>query len=226
MPNVNFTGGTDIGEILKKDPRSWFNARYVGFGIASNERASMADAIYDPSGLLTAGPIANSLKFPTGYVFDAVYSSKHGADAVTMRSSLARRDIGIRALPWMADHITYTQMDENARFFATGPLQGCHIYVAGSRRTPWVFHANNNAGGGDVNANMASKLKMTLDLMSTGLGPQIVSGGLKRNEYSTIGLAGFVFGVRQNKAWRFWSYLFNPHLKHWRVQDMPCALTG
>lgn len=226
MANINFNDGKDVGSQLVKDPFKWMQTRYVSLAIQGNDISDFSQSKNEPLQQLTNGPIPQSRKFPTGWTYDAVLKEKDGTSSLIMKTSLSKGDKGLRALPWQDNHVTYTQLDDDGRFFATGPLQGCHIYVAGTARNPWVFHANNNSGGGNLQANMASKLKMALDLMSTGLGPQILGGGLTRDQYSTQGFAGFVFGVRQHKRWRFWSYLFNPHNKHWKIQDFPCALTG
>jgi hypothetical protein len=112
-------------------------------------------------------------------------------------------DQGIRFLPWEADHVTFMEIDANARTFFTGPLQGCMIILGFCAATGnwWAFHANrNNAGGPN---NNAMKTAMTMDTVQLiGATVSIRHAARYGSEYTD---QGFVFGQRSGNSWKFYA---------------------
>jgi len=218
--------GTDITRSLIADPRAWFNKHAVAFEFDENAVWTAEDAKVNPRSLLGNGASNDSLAFQAGFRFDPVYVSGGGSKPMfLLRTSNEPHDNGVRGLPFRDSMVTYTQLDDNALFFATGPLTGCHIYVAGTRTAPWIFHANKNDDNASVSQNMVAKLRSTLGALA-GLGLNAgIAGSLIRTTYSQRDLGGFVFGHRRRDGWRFWTYLADKNLKRRKIIDLPAALS-
>ncbi|MFC1705995.1 hypothetical protein ACFL59_04125 [Planctomycetota bacterium] len=127
-------------------------------------------------------------------------------------SSIASKDQPqVILLPWLENGCTFTQLDKDADLFLTGPLSGCHVYVAsGKKGQPYVLHANSNSTGSDKKANILVKDKMAQNIIGWLNDPKGKKGGkgdiqlthrLARGEYSG---GAFVFGLRKKKDWKFY----------------------
>lgn len=103
-------------------------------------------------------------------------------------------------LPWRESKGACTQLDANAELFLTGPLSGCHIYVAVTTgQPPWVFHINANDSADDKAANIKAK-DDEADAIAATHGTTIVKR-IKRGEYE---IPAFVWGVRIGNEWSFY----------------------
>ncbi len=130
----------------------------------------------------------------------------HGTDDLSIVKSTV--DTGVRALPWRESEMTYMKLDANARWFFTGPIEGCYIYVArgtgGSNHAEtYIFHVNANAVNGA--GNMQAKDNMVIAAMrAKGLVP---INRLTYDDYHpgdpTCSGQGFVYGWREVSNWNF-----------------------
>ncbi len=103
-------------------------------------------------------------------------------------------------LPWRESAGSCTQLDGSTEMFFTGPLSGCHVYVAVSPgQAPWVFHLNANDSASDKAANMKAKDDEAARVAAQH-GTKIVKS-LKRGEYE---IPAFVWGVRIGTEWSFY----------------------
>lgn len=106
----------------------------------------------------------------------------------------------IAFLPWRESAGSCTQLDGGTEMFFTGPLSGCHVYVAVSPgQSPWVFHLNANDSASDRAANMKAKDDEAARVAAQH-GTSIVKS-LKRGEYE---IPAFVWGVRIGPEWTFY----------------------
>jgi hypothetical protein len=111
-------------------------------------------------------------------------------------------DTGLRVLPWKQDCLTYMKLDDSARFFLTGPIEGCYIYVA---RSPigavYVFHVNANAVTGMTNVQAKDN---AVQGILTAKNLQLTQR-LAYADYNQTGFVnkGFVYGWKDGTNWRF-----------------------
>jgi hypothetical protein len=195
------------------DPLPYFRETpNVGLQTANTVSTGGQDKI---KAMLTPGPVADTLRFPTGVRFNATassvtYMSKNQGmqtrNLLTLEYTPSGKDEGARYLPWEPNKCSYMALDEKAKFAVTGPLSGCNIFVAGSRRKPMLFHTNCNDTGG-IDADNLKKRRWVLDVInhagavkqtralrdaSTGEdeGPGVVLASLERQQYALQGLAG------------------------------------
>ncbi|MDH6083611.1 hypothetical protein [Umezakia ovalisporum] len=134
-------------------------------------------------------------------------------------------DTGIRILPWEEDKITYCSLDNEAKWFFTGPLTGCHIYVGyDNDNTPFIFHANANTQNSSLDMNMMEKDKRMSKLIAKdGLFSNIkILHRLGRDEYRSEdkGFLAFAYGYKtmdeksidekkpENPSWKFYVHCF------------------
>lgn len=122
----------------------------------------------------------------------------------------SKTDEGIRFLPYKDNGVTYCQLDENANWFFTGPLSGCHIYVGyinNENDTPFVFHVNDNNTKDDIDKNMAIKDTKVMQLIDQNLPKDlVVTHRLGRTDYASEHNAyeAFVFGIKTDSKWKFY----------------------
>ncbi len=193
----------------------------VGLGVNAG---IIAGQLVELKKALTPGPVADTLRFPTGLHFDAVARSNQATmrpaegPSYTQTRHLLEMvftplgpDPGARFLPWEPGKCTYMTLDPAAKFVVTGPLSGCNIFYAGDPRTPMFFHTNSNDTGGLAEGNQ-KKRKWVLDVLSAeckaqgAKAPGVVIGSLERQQYATQGFGGFVFGFKKNGVWAFYFY--------------------
>lgn len=119
-------------------------------------------------------------------------------------------DKKVAFLPWTESGGTVTQLDTASELFLTGPLTGCHVYVAvEDGKQPWVFHLNDNTSADDRAANIKAK-DTEADAIAAKHGTRITKS-LKRGEYA---VPAFVWGVRVGVEWSFYVHeLEIPSLK-------------
>lgn len=121
----------------------------------------------------------------------------------------AAADAGVRALPWVSPDLTkaaaagtYMKLDAAARWFFTGPIEGCFIYIA-TRPTGevYVFHVNANGLTGVANTTAKDSLVRPI-LAAKGL---TLHQRLAHSDYSQLGSTckGFVYGWKLAGQWRF-----------------------
>jgi hypothetical protein len=129
----------------------------------------------------------------------------HGTDNLRIVRSTV--DSGVRALPWRDSEMTYMKMDGSARWFFTGPIEGCYIYVARGDKMhiseTYVFHVNANSVSGTQ--NMKAKDDMVIPVMrAKGLVP---INRLTYDDYHphdpTCSGQGFVYGWCGPLGWEF-----------------------
>ena len=138
--------------------------------------------------------------------------------------SKSDKDEGIRFLPWQDNKVTYCQLDNQATWFFTGPLQGCHIYVGEDNGTPYVFHVNDNSSEDDsIDKNMAAKDTKVMRLIDAELPNLILTHRLARVDYSSEGKIpynGFVYGRKLRNEWNFYvhSYELNTDKMNYQVK--------
>lgn len=129
-----------------------------------------------------------------------------GLNQLTMAS--APGDNGVRYLPWEMDRVTYMQLDANATWFFTGPLQGCHILIGqDGGGSYWAFHANANAS----NHNSAYNAQIKDAMVQTAGGLYVpgfnVTNALRASDYAEKNKPynAFVFGRRPvGRDWNFY----------------------
>jgi hypothetical protein len=140
-------------------------------------------------------------------------------------------DTGVRYLKWMGNRLTAMFLDEDATWVFTGPLQGCHVYVAELEDGGTVLlHANAN----EV-TNEADNEKAKDDKASAFLAPLKgrVTHRLARRDYASrvpgIVYNGFVAGRKNpDKTWSFSYYVIYLNeaksITGRRLQDLPLAI--
>jgi len=128
-------------------------------------------------------------------------------DIMAVRLSAASTDEAVRFLPWADNMATFTRLDTTTdKLFFTGPLQGCHIYVARQGTAWYVVHVNYNKDPrADENLSAKETLYALAQNFFDGMGATDV-GALRRNDYDPGGGAAynaFCYGVRTD-TWRFY----------------------
>ena len=110
-------------------------------------------------------------------------------------------------LPWQEDGCTALLLPDTADYALTGPLSGCHVYVATSvNKAPMLFHANANKSGDNLTANMATKDNDAINLASKY--GYVIKKRLARGEYDGF---AFVWGRRVNgHSWSFYVHQASP----------------
>lgn len=117
-------------------------------------------------------------------------------------------DTGVRALPWRESELTYMKLDFSARWFFTGPIEGCYIYVARgmmdkNRGETYVFHVNANSTTGA--GNMQAKDNMVIPIIrAKGLVPinRLTYSDYRPGDPECSG-QGFVYGWWEPLGWNF-----------------------
>jgi hypothetical protein len=116
-------------------------------------------------------------------------------------------DVGFRYLPYRPNHVTFMELDANARFCLTGPLTGCTIGAGRSGNGGlWFFHSNRN----DLGAVAAARIPKRLMLNAVAANQSIKKKDIALCEYGPNlqydGL-GFVFGKRRsNGDWQLYAH--------------------
>lgn len=108
-------------------------------------------------------------------------------------------------LPFKGSQGVFMELSNNADVFVTGPLSGCHIYMAKNGVTPVVFHINANEQNQSRDQNMAVKRNKFINTCGF-LGFSVVGAGkLERDDYMKDTNGGLVFGERRGvNQWKFW----------------------
>jgi hypothetical protein len=118
-------------------------------------------------------------------------------------------------VPWQAGYAARTQIGTLRSRFVTPKLNGCAVFIGGTRASPVVVHANAQATAlltpamgddhtyfrlwDDVYTSLASKL------VSLQLVPSAGFGALMPSDYMKPGVSGAgVFGVRDGSDWSFY----------------------
>jgi hypothetical protein len=130
-------------------------------------------------------------------------------------------DEGVRYLPWAPDMTTFMRLDSagSDKLFFTGPLQGCHIYVARQGATWYVVHVNYNKDP-SAEGNLAAK-ETSYALVQNffdGLGVTDV-GALRRADYDPgphAAYNAFAYGIRTD-TWRFYVHVASNAGAGWGV---------
>ena len=111
-------------------------------------------------------------------------------------------ETGLRVLPWKPSALTYMKLDDSAKWFLTGPIEGCFIYIAkNAQGTPYVFHVNANALSGLQNiAAKDNAVRTILTRKNLQVGHR-----LEYSDYNNPGFVnkGFVYGWKEGTNWRF-----------------------
>lgn len=113
-----------------------------------------------------------------------------------------------RFLPFLPNHCTYLQLDDQATLFLTGPISGCHIFVGGPAATPVVMHCNWNQNP-DPTVNAPTKQAMAVAVLNHCHPGATITHTLTYGKYQ--GNLAFVIGCRPGAAgpWKFYVYGFN-----------------
>lgn len=154
------------------------------------------------------------------YVVTTINGLQMDRSMYAVRTTGSSKDEGVRCLPWTPDKATFTRLDTTTdRLFFTGPLQGCHIYVARQQGTWYVVHANYNADTAPA-ANIQAKhtLYELAQNFFDGMGVTDV-GALLRPDYMPAtqdAYNAFVYGVRTD-TWRFYVHCSTHVNGTWRV---------
>ena len=120
-------------------------------------------------------------------------------------------DTGVRFLRWEANKLTAMFLDEDATWVVTGPLQGCHVYVAELAGGGAVLlHANANDTL-DEDRNMQIKDNKAETFLAPMKGQ--ITHRLVRKDYAPsreFAYNGFVFGQKNpDQTWSFFSYVIH-----------------
>jgi hypothetical protein len=133
-----------------------------------------------------------------------------GLAQITIARSGGTASNGVIYLPFKEDTTTFLPLDAGASWFFTGPLEGCHVYVATSPGgQPVVIHANANASSAATNA----RIKQDQANHVTGglVGGYAITKTLTAADYkpaNTDPYRAFVFGVN-NGGWTFYMHSIN-----------------
>lgn len=134
---------------------------------------------------------------------------------ISLTKSFTNQDQGVRLLPWKDNKVTYCKLDNNAEWFFTGPLTGCHIYVGhigNDNDTPYVFHVNDNTTGNDIKSNIKAKDEKIKLLITSKLSNLTITHRLIRTDYASedkkTPYNAFVYGKKINKEWKFYVHSF------------------
>lgn len=116
---------------------------------------------------------------------------------------------GVIYLPFKEDTTTHLTLSTTSRWFFTGPLEGCHVYVATGGGPPVVIHANANATGGLSNAAVKNSQSQHV---AAGLPGYIITKTLVADDYKPGNgdpYRAFVFGINASAGWRFYCHSIN-----------------
>ena len=110
-----------------------------------------------------------------------------------------------RCLPFEEDTITYLTLDNAAQLVLTGPLTGCHIYVAQGGGSTTIMHVNWNKTATDTAAgklaNSNKKLQLATSLAAVLPGAPPITNQLVYNPTANhkdyFGYLAFVVGSRK-----------------------------
>jgi hypothetical protein len=133
-------------------------------------------------------------------------ANKTAPKSLKLVESIVATDI--RFLPWQADKVTYCELDSQAGWFFTGPMQGCHIYVGydSAAHTSYVFHVNANSQDTDIDRNIVAKDNKVIHLVDQMLPNVKITHRLGRDEYRSADKAfeAFFYGHKLHDEWRFY----------------------
>jgi hypothetical protein len=119
-------------------------------------------------------------------------------------------DEGVRYLPWAENMTTFMRLDSGTdKLFFTGPLQGCHIYVARQGTTWYVVHVNYNKDpSAEGNLSAKETFYQLAQNFFDGMGATDV-GALRRADYDPGGRTAynaFAYGIYTD-TWRFYVHV-------------------
>jgi hypothetical protein len=146
-----------------------------------------------------------------GRRYDDVYVSvtESTVGNIKMLNLKGSADTTYQLLPYEENKLTYTKVSDKAKAFLTGPLSGCHVYVAKKGGEWYVFHVNANGNNASFDENVQQKRKMFLDAaLQLGITPS-GSGCVERQQYShqkgypVVGALVFGFEDSAHNTWRF-----------------------
>jgi hypothetical protein len=115
---------------------------------------------------------------------------------------------GVVFLPWTEDTATSILLSNQAKYFFTGPLDACHVYIARDHHGNLLaMHVNSNKNKGDKAANARAKSGMadeTLRNLSAGF--RIVKSLTDTDYKPTDGSPcnAFVMGINTGGTWDFY----------------------
>lgn len=142
---------------------------------------------------------------------------------ISFTKSFTNKDQGVRFLPWQENKVTYCQLDNNAEWFFTGPLTGCHIYVGhigNDNDTPYVFHVNDNTSqADDIKLNIEAKDEKIKGLITSKLSNLTITHRLGRTDYdSEEAYQAFVYGRKTDNEWKFYVHCFEFDTKNMKYK--------
>ncbi|MEU3183840.1 hypothetical protein ABZ707_06430 [Streptomyces sp. NPDC006923] len=120
--------------------------------------------------------------------------------AVTLEA--ADVDQHVRYLPDAADALTQMTLDAAAEWVFTGPLSGCHVYVATVAGATVLYHVNDNTSLDNIGTNKQIKDRRLKNALPAGTLP---THRLIWRQYRTVDtpFEAFAFGRRVGGNWRF-----------------------
>ncbi|MEW2548202.1 hypothetical protein AB0910_20950 [Streptomyces sp. NPDC047002] len=121
--------------------------------------------------------------------------------AITLEA--ANVDQRVRYLPDAPNALTQMALDPAAEWVFTGPLSGCHVYVATVAGATVLYHVNDNTSADDIPANKRIKDRRLKNVLPAGALP---THRLIWWHYRSVDapFEAFAFGRRVGGNWRFW----------------------
>lgn len=141
-------------------------------------------------------------------------------DIYAVRLDGTQADEGVRYLPWAENMTTFMRLDTaTEKLFFTGPLQGCHIYVARAGTGWYVVHVNYNKDPSpEGNLSAKETFYQLAQNYFDSMGATDV-GALRRADYDPGGLTpynAFAYGIRTD-TWRFYVHVASNTAAGWGV---------
>ena len=102
-------------------------------------------AVANPGGLLEAGDPGHSIRTLTAASERRrlkVMTTEAGRHTVEAALATDAAPLEGYYLPWDTNRSYHMQLDANADFFFTAPMNGCAVFVTGTDKRPWVYHTN------------------------------------------------------------------------------------
>jgi hypothetical protein len=105
-----------------------------------------------------------------------------------------------RFLPFVPDGVTCLQLDAGAQLVLTGPLSGCHIYVAQQGANTILLHSNSNSTAATPALNTENKLAFAQGALRAHYPGAAITNTLVYNPapraVDYFGYLGFVLGCK------------------------------
>jgi hypothetical protein len=184
------------------DPLAYLGRQPTALYFADDVRAGSTTSAPGFTGLqfTQAGPAAAC--YPGIDVYDSA-TRLPGQPVHEIRLTKNAADQHVRYLPDQANQLTVMQLDGAAQWVFTGPLSGCHIYVATLGGNTLLFHLNDNTSLENVGENKVAKDRRLKHALPGGA---VITHRLTRPLYSNTLLPyqAFAYGRNTGAGWAFW----------------------